>query len=425
MAVLESEKGSKSKFRRYSYSLIFVVFWMQFIMSQFNGDTQNLYYAYLPAMYGWSRASIALPFSLGQYFAIPINFFAATLLMKVDLKKVMAPSIMIIGAAQWAIGCSSNYAVYFTGFLISSVAIKAMMLCGYQLCTNWYISTRGRVLGVVTMASPFGTAFFVNGITRVVEQVGLVAVYRVIGVVIIAFGVLAHLVIKQKPEDVGLHPDGLPPRAENPAGEEGNAMWPFSRIVRNKEAWFIGLAFGFCNIAMIGCMSTFILRLLEVDMPITSAVNYMSIGAIVGIFVSGAWGIIDDKIGTPKTCMLLGGSYTLFAVFLLLIGISGGSMVFILLATFGISLAAGGLPNLYPSLMAYVFGRKQFLNANRYIEIINLLMAAPVAYIFNWIYDSTGSYDICYYICIVSGLAAMVLFTQIKKSYDPERTATA
>ena len=45
---------------------------------------------------------------------------------------------------------------------INNIAGRILILAIQGVVTNWYITNRGKVMGIYTMAAPLGTAFFPN-----------------------------------------------------------------------------------------------------------------------------------------------------------------------------------------------------------------------------------------------------------------------
>jgi MFS family permease len=102
---------------------------------------------------------------------------------------------------------------------------------------------------------------------------------------------------------------------------------------------------------------------------------------------------------------------------------SGGNRIFIIIAVLGVASATGGLPNLNPSSIAYVYGRKNFMANLRWIMMIAGGISAPASTLFNWIYDTQGNYNSVYMICSIISVVAIISFVLIHRTYDPERLA--
>jgi MFS family permease len=415
----------KRSFRKYSLLLIIASFVIYLLQAVMVNDTMNIYYHYFPILHNWTRTQIALPLTIGMYLTIPVVFFIGTLLIRVDVRKILVPSIVIMGICTIVIGRTSSYPVYMTAFVISTQASKGMLLSAYVVCTNWYITTRGRTLGIVTMGCPVGSALYVAIMMRIIEATGnLPLAHTVWGIVIILFGAVAGFMLRGKPEDVGLQPDGIRRGEDEIVDLRKNpeaTQWPLNRLVRNPEAWFLVIGWGGLFIIMTGFMSIFVVRLLELGVTLPMALNFLTLSAVIGIGLSYLWGYIDDKKGAHKASVGLAAGYFFMSVAMLVA--SNGNMIFIVIAVIGLSCVTGGLPNLNPSLVAYVYGRRDFMPVNRWLLVAQGMMAAPAAIFFNWIYDTRGNYNAVYLICSIVAMVSMVSFLMIKKTYDPERLA--
>jgi MFS transporter, OFA family, oxalate/formate antiporter len=172
---------------------------------------------------------------------------------------------------------------------------------------------------------------------------------------------------------------------------------------------------------MTGFMSIFIPRMIELKVPLPLALNFLTGASILGMFLSYMWGWIDDKKGAHKASIGLAVGYLFMSVAMLLA--SGGNMAFIIIAVIGVASATGGLPNLNPSSIAYVYGRMNFMANLRWIMMIAGAISAPSSTLFNWIYDTQGNYDSVYKICSIISVIAVISFIMIRRTYDPERMA--
>jgi nitrate/nitrite transporter NarK len=231
--------------------------------------------------------------------------------------------------------------------------------------------------------------------------------------------------VNEKPEDFGYAQDDIektPEEIEAAKAElERESEWPLSRLLKTKETYLLVFSFGLIYVMMTGIMSQLIPRLTDVGFTINQALMMMSIAALGGMPMSYVWGWLDDKYGTPKTCVIFSWAYIL------------GSVCFVfgssdnIIATFGgilaISLTTGGMPNLQPSIQAWVFGRKDFVNTNRYINMGHMVLRSSAFTIMGMIYATFGTYTPAYILFIGLSIICMILFMMIKTTYDPDRLA--
>lgn len=169
-------KLDQKKWRGFSLRVMIIAFLIYFMNAAFAGNLNNIYNTYFPDLYGWSRSAIALPATIASFIKIPTAFFFATALMRWSVKKILPGSIAMVGIGQILISLSGQYYAFFAGIMISYLACQLMELAVFALCANWFMDTRGRVLGFVTIGAPLSTAITVNVITRIIltfQEVGV------------------------------------------------------------------------------------------------------------------------------------------------------------------------------------------------------------------------------------------------------------
>lgn len=162
--------------------------------------------------------------------------------------------------------------------------------------------------------------------------------------------------------------------------------------------------------------------MLEFNVPPTTSVWYLTFASLLGIVISFLWGVIDDKFGTPIACRGLSFSYFLMSGAMLLAVVTHIQPL-IYIAVVGIAFATGGIPNLTPSVFGYVYGRKQFMHANKVIGPLSVIISCPATWVFTKIQEVTGSFKPVYVICMIAAAISFFAFLFLKKSYDPERNA--
>jgi OFA family oxalate/formate antiporter-like MFS transporter len=428
------------EFKKWNVMIIITAFICQFIYSEMLGDIYNSYYTYL-TIDGtvWTRSNMTLPTTIAGYLAIPLVFYGAILMSKCDLKKVISGTTVVVGICTIVLGVTAdkNYAAWFVAMLFNNFAGRLTILAVQGVVTNWYISTRGRAMGIYTMAAPLGTAFFPNFLIHIVamtnpnvdvdagEIYNFAPIWTVLGIILIVIGIAFLFTVRTRPEEVGLYPDGLVRSEEEikVLTEVEPSNWSTARLLKTPETWIISVGTAGWLWVMSGFMSLFVVvMMVEFGVMPTTSVWYLTAASLLGIVLSYVWGVIDDKFGTPIACRGLSVAY-FFMSFAMLLAIVTKIQPLIYISVVGIAFATGGIPNLQPSVFAYVYGRKQFMHANKVCNPLQVIICAPASYLFNKIQEVTGSFVPVYVICMIAAAVAFVLFMFLKKSYDPERNS--
>jgi MFS transporter, OFA family, oxalate/formate antiporter len=406
-----SKKHLSYTFYRITIALaVFLAFFLQTFLLV---DGTNIFMAHFTS---WSSTQVSLPITIGGYIAIVTTFLIGSWLIRHKGRGMMFALIAISGLATIAMAYSENcYPLYFVSLVINNITLGALLVLMTAIITNWFNSTRGRMLGFVTIGAPFSTAACVPIIQRLLEAgVAFQTIFLVFGLGIIVFGILAFLLVPYLPEDVGYHADNKDHAAVQ-TDTGATQKWTFAKLVRCKEAWFIMLAFGLMMLVSNCVMPLLFPHFLEVGVSSEIVLNLMTISAIVGIPLSYLWGWLDDKIGTKKSCYTLAIGFTLMSIGMAFA--TSGNMIVVAMAVIGIAAVVGGSPNLNPSIIVNVFGASEYLNVNRYLNIGQNILRLLALVMMSAIKDLTGSYTPGYVVCIVLSLVALLCFIGIRQRY--------
>jgi len=382
-------------------------------------DGMNILLPALEEKFGWSRGEITGAISIGSFLAIIFGYLVGSLIMRFDVKKIMIPALLILGFDVIWMANASTLPLFVYSMIILQIFTYIVMFAMNALIANWYVMKRGRVLGIVTIGPPLGAATFVPVGTKIVEAFGLTLFYNGVGIIVLVLTVLGIIFIVDKPEDIDLIPDGEDINGKKGLLENTENNWPLKRILRTKETWLITFGMGLIFLIMTGFMGQVIPRFTDVGIEVNTALTFLAVAALLGMPMSYLWGWMDDKISTPKTCVIFAGVYIVAS--LCFVYVSPENII----ASFGsvlcLALTTGGCLNLMPSIVAYVFGRKDFVNVNRYIMTGQFVLRSSAFVIMGVTYDIFGTYTHAYVLFAFMALFALILLSRIKTTYDEER----
>ncbi len=425
--------ANRGKFMRYSVALCVLGVVLMFLYSGLQNDQINI----IQASSAWNNNATQMPITVGNFVCIILTFIYGTLFIKFGVKKVLIPCI-----ALSAIGCvgiaaangiatlsadvalateaansaavTGNYVLYFISLFIVRCTCMCFQMSGFMLAANWFIAFRGRALGIITLGSPLFSLIGTSMMTTFIAT-HLNGDYRPfyigICVVLVIVAILVALLIKDTPEQCGLYPDGSdhPPVSEG--GDEVNLT--VKQVLSQKKSWMLVANFGAFQFVINCCMASMVawftfLCVTNADAVAAGALGgmfqgmgglegagamalfagqaakYLSLGVIIGIVMSFVFGVIDDKLGTPLACVLLGITCILPPLGLLMqanaVATTGSCNIPMLIVWgFGVACMTGGVPTMHPASMSYVFGRREYQSANRIIMAIQLIPSALAA----------------------------------------------
>lgn len=408
----------KQKVANYQFCKIAIaitVFLLFFLQTFLLVDGTNIFMAHFT---GWAATQVSLPITLGGYISIVTTFLIGSWLIRHRGRGMLLALILLTGLATIGLAFSeASYPLYFVCLVVINITAAAMLVLGTAIITHWFVSTRGRMLGFVTIGAPFSTAVCVPVIQRLLTHgIPFQMIFVVFGAAILVFGILAFLFVPYLPEDVGLHADNSPEAPEVVSDTGATAKWSLKQLLGCKEAWCIMLGFGLMMLVSNCVMPLLFPHFIQIGVNQNTVLNLMTISAVVGIPLSYFWGWLDDKIGTKKSCYTLAVGFLLMSVAMVMA--RNGNIVIVAMAVIGIAAVIGGAPNLNPSMIVNVFGATEYLNVNRYVNIGQNILRLFALVMMSAIRDLTGSYVPGYVVCVILSLVSLGCFIAIRTRYS-------
>lgn len=409
------DKNASPAFKRHSIGIIIVGCLAMYFSCCLSTDALNVLQPIFTQI-GWSYSQITMPLTIGGYILVALSFVFSTIIIKNGTRVfgTMAFAAMAVGTLLIAVAyMMNNYAFFMAGGLLSKFGAQASQMFIFQLCAEWFVTARGRILGIITMAAPLDSATSTTILTLLNKKIGFSATYIVLAVVLGIATVLAFLFSQTRPSDMGMLPDGIARKAETEKGEEQTAVLTMKQILSSVSTWKLIIAFGIFNGTISAIMSFHITRMTEVNVNSALALGLLSVAAIIGLPFGYIYGWLDDKFNTIVACTVLGISYIILCT-ALLFG-SANNMWLIFVAVVGMGSMTGGCPNRHPASIMYTFGTSEYQNANRYIGIGISLISAFGPQLMSACMDKTGSLNLGYGIFAVLCAIATLCIATTKK----------
>ena len=238
--------------------------------------------------FGWSTSDISAALAVRFFLFGIIAPFAAALMNKYGVRKVVLVAQAIVAAclvaSLWMTSLWHLLLLWGVGVGIGT-GMTALVL-GATVATRWFVARRGLVIGVLTASVATGQLIFLPLLTSLAVAYG----WRVALIVVCAavgFAALIMLIVmRDRPSDVGLLPYGHegPPPAIPPAPTSvtAAAFGALRDAARTKAFWILFGTFFICGASTNGLIQThFIPMCVDFGLTQTSAAGLL---AAIGVF---------------------------------------------------------------------------------------------------------------------------------------------
>ena len=274
---------------------------------------------------------------------------------------------------------------------VSIGTLAAGALAANTIAARWFLRQRGRALGVLAVATSAGGFLMPPLVAFLMQEYGWRGALAVQGVFVgLVIAAVGWLLMRDRPADLGLTPDGLPLLQAGQAAAAAGATWTLGRLLRTRNFWLLSCGAGILLGADQALLSSLIPYGTDAGLTLPQAsllVSTLTFSAILGKLAIGA---LADRYDKRWLFSAVAACNFAFLVILLL---SPGYAT-LLIACSIIGLAIGGTYPLWTTLAADCFGTASFGSV---LGSMNLLMVPfsiiAVRYI-GEVFDRSGSYDL-------------------------------
>ncbi len=406
-------------FGKKGWTLICFEVVLLFFMTGLTVDGLNIIVPQMAAFHGWDinvLLSISTPAGIIALFLV---MFWGKFIEKFGLKQVTVATMFLAAIATVLYGNSVSVAMYAVTLVAMVTLINAFsVICGFAICTNWFPTKKGIVMGFTTIGMNLASACISIILNALTSKSNIAMALTVMGIVIAAVGVLVALFVKATPEEAGCYPDNDPKVAElihkeeqALEREEANKL-SYLAALKDSKVWIFGIAYGFFGLATVGIMSQLVGYFQEVrGFTLNMALLTITVAAIIGMIGSVLWGVVDQKLGTKPASILFGIWYFIGIIFLIL-----SNTVCMYIGIFMLGFAIGGNGNFAPSMASYVFGRKNFAVSYSCVNTIVGVVRSLSFVVLAGLRSVTSGYTVPYLVFAVISLLGglMLVFVKVK-----------
>ncbi len=360
--------------------------------------------------FGWERGVTAGAFSFGFLVSAVLSPSLGRLMDKRGPRVVMEMGVGLVAAGLLlATLVRQPWHLYVTlGVLVGGGSICLSYTGQALFLPNWFVRRRGLAMSVAFSGVGVGSIILLPWLQHLIGRSGWRAACWAMGILVLVLLAPLNLLLKRRPEDMGLTPDGDPASRDAAAGgQAANVVdpvwaavdWTLGRAIRTARFWWIALAyFG-------GLFSWYAVQvhqtkyLVEIGFSPTYAAWALGFVSLVAIPGQIALGHLSDRIGREWvwTAGSLGFAVCYLAL-LLMRQAPTPALLYLMVVSQG---ALGyGLTSVIGAIPAEIF------QGRHYGTVFGTLMLAAIAggaagpWVAGALHDATGSYTLTFWIAI-------------------------
>jgi MFS family permease len=359
--------------------------------------------------FGWERGVTAGAFSFGFLVSAALSPALGRLMDRRGPRVVMEMGVGLVAAGlMLATLVRQPWHLYLTlGVLVGGGSVCVSYTGQALYLPNWFVRRRGLAMSVAFSGVGVGSIILLPWLQALIGAAGWRAACWAMAILVLVLLAPLNLLLKRRPEDMGLEPDGDPSPRATAAGQAANVVdpawamvdWTLARAVRTSRFWWITLGyFG-------GLFSWYAVQVHQtkylIDIGWSPTYAAWALGSVSLVAIPGqiALGHLSDRIGREWvwTVGSLGFAICYLAL-ILMREVPTPPLLWLMVVSQGF--LGYGLTSVVGAIPAEIF------QGPHYGSIFGTLMLSAIAggaagpWVAGALHDATGSYAPAFWIAI-------------------------
>lgn len=384
----------------------------------------GLWFVALEHHFKWSRTQLSLAFAFTRIEGGILGPIEGVLVDRFGTRRLVLIGMTIMGIGWILFSQIQNVTIFgwvfrdlWMFYLIYMIIALGQGLGSWlplmTMLNNWFNRHRAKAMGFSNSVSRIGTLVLIPAIAWAIDpkfdRLGWQTTVVIIGVVVLVVVFPITRLIRNRPEDYGLLPDGDKPedqadeqteRRQRPRTQDADqADFTLKQALMTPAFWFISVGHGFTSMILIAMMAHLAPMMDDRGYSLQTSAFVITAYTAVSMIFQIVGGFVGDRV--PKRYALFVFTWIQASgVFLLTFGPATLPVAYGFALLFGIGF--GGRNPLTVSIRGEYFGRRSFgkIMGISQVPMNILLLSAPV--LAGIVRDNTGEYTIAF--AVLAGL---------------------
>ncbi|HMK67735.1 MAG TPA: MFS transporter [Stellaceae bacterium] len=375
----------------------------------------------------WSRSTLSFAVAVNLLLYGLLGPFSAAFMDRIGIRltTILALAIMSAGLALTLVMSSAWQLVLLWGVVIGSGSGLAALVLGAVVAARWFSQRRGLIMGALTSSVAAGQLIFLPSLASIAAHSGWRSAVAMVAVIVALAIPVVWLLMRERPEDIGLKPFGADAASEAPKTipPQNPFLVAFSALgtgLGSRDFWLLSGSFFVCGASTNGLIGTHLIPFcVENGLAEVTAAGMLAFMGIFNLVGTTGSGWLTDRYDSRY---LLFWYYGLRGVSLLFLPYVFDFSVFGL-TLFGIFYGLDWIATVPPTvrLAANTFGTARAGMMFGWITAVHQVGSSVAAAGAGILRDNLGSYTTSF---IISGLLCFIasaLVLQVGKRAEPGR----
>jgi MFS family permease len=367
--------------------------------------------------FGWDRGLTAGAFSFGFLVTAVLSPSLGRLMDRRGQRVVIELGVGLVAAGLLlAPLVREPWHLYATlGVLVGGGSV-CMSYTGQALyLPNWFVRRRGLAMSIAFSGVGVGSIILLPWLQGLIERGGWRAACWTLGLVVLVLLAPLNLLVRGRPAELGLEPDGDRASHATAGGRTSNVVdpawvtvdWTLARALRTTRFWWIVLGY------LCGLYSWYAVQVHQtkylVEIGFSASVAAWALGLVSLVAIPGqiALGHLSDRIGREWVWTVGSLGFVLcYLALLLLRDLPTPPLLYLMVVSQG--LLGYGLVSVIGAIPAEIFEGRHYGTIFGTLMLASIVGGAAGPWLTGTLHDATGSYTVAWWIAIACSALSIV-----------------
>ncbi|HXW29919.1 MAG TPA: MFS transporter [Xanthobacteraceae bacterium] len=346
--------------------------------------------------FGWDRGVTAGAFSFGFLISALVTPCVGWLTDRRGPRLVIELGVALMGSGLLlATLIRQPWQLYLTLGALVGGGVNLLAYTGQSLyLTNWFVRRRGLALSIAFSGVGVGSVTILPWLQTLIAQFGWRAACWSLGLIVLVVLAPLNLLLRRRPSDLGLAPDGIFDGTEgrNVEGIAGlSTDWTLGRALRTKRFWWLALSY-FCALFTWYAVQVHQTKYLtEIGFRPSSAAWALGFVSLVAVPGQIGLGYLSDRIGREWVWTIGNAGFALSCLALLALR-SDPSALLLWLMVVAQGTLGYALTSVIGAIPAESFGGRHYGSIFGTVMLAAILGGAAGPWVAGASHDFIGSY---------------------------------
>lgn len=359
--------------------------------------------------FGASRMEMMWALTTCSLATMLISPIAGSLMDKRSARSLFAIGTLFLAASLILISFSRNIweFILIYGLVMSLGSTLLGPLGANTLVSRWFLRRSGRAMGITAMGTSLGGFLVPLILQALIDMHGWrQACLLMAGIALLVLLPPIFWLVRNKPADLGLRPDGEPTIDHSPRTDVGSIQAELPNLMRDASFWRISLAVGVSMATFTALLANLVPFAIGYGVPSSQAALLVSVISVAGFSGKVLFSVFAERINLKYSILaallMAGLSLLLLAWF--------HEFPVIVLAAISVGLSSGAFLPAWGAVVAEIYGPLIFGRVMGFMQPLTIVMVILALPMVGRLYDLTGNYSAAFLVLASATGVAVIGF---------------